>query len=907
MGRFSIPACAALLTCLLASAPAVGQSVSLNEEQRQMLNQLPPAERQQAMQALMGGNASAADPGATLNEQIDNSSAGATLMAPEPLRARPGSLLVIDFQPRASLTDIEMESLQDDLVLRGLTGSNTYVLTDSAVLRLPGAHSIPLRGLTEDDIERRLGADPLLSVFDVDVRILDYEPIGADALQPFGYDIFDSQAGGLDAPSSGPVPPDYVLGPGDSVRVQLFGNVNGIYEFEVTRDGILNLPEIGPVTVAGLPFSEFRQDVSERVNEMLIGTQVSVTMGQLRTMRVFVLGDVNRPGSFVVDSLSTISSVLYRAGGVSPIGSLRNIQLKRNGRLVSRLDIYDLLLNGDTSGDVRLQPGDVIFVAPIGPQVSVDGAVNRPAIYETRGDTSVRSVIRMAGGFKADAYAEGARVERIDSARGRVVEGVDAASDAAAQFAVRDGDVLIVPKILPEFEDIVTLMGHAYRNGPYQWHNGMRLLDLISSRKDLKAGSDANYLLIRRESGDSREVSIVSANLSAALANPGSEDNVRLHPRDTVYVFDQAYGRQQVINPILDELRLQARSGRPFPQVSVTGQVRAPGEYPLETGMRVSDLVRAGGDLSEQAYTLRAEVARYDLNSDRGREGTIIDIDLAAILRGDTAADLVLREHDNLRISRVPEWDALSTIQLQGEVKFPGTYRFRRGETLSDILQRAGGLTEQAFPQGSVFLRQSLRQREQERIDMLARRLESDLTSVALADEETDAQETLATGERMLAQLRETEAVGRLVIDLELITSHGGSADVIGDVELRDGDQLLVPVMSQEVTVIGETQQNVSHLYQPGLSRQDYIDMSGGLTRRADKKLIYVVRASGAVISGGNSRWFGRGDSVEILPGDTIVVPMDTHRVRPLTLWANVTQILYQAAIAVAAVRSFDD
>jgi protein involved in polysaccharide export with SLBB domain len=244
-------------------------------------------------------------------------------------------------------------------------------------------------GLTEESIQERLTAEPALRAFDVEVSLLDVKSAAAGGLEPFGYEVFESSSGGFEPVTSGPVPPDYVLGPGDSVRVQLFGNVNGIYEFEVSRDGILNLPELGPITVAGLPFSEFRRDLNQRVEKMLIGTQVSVTMGQLRTMRIFVLGDVNRPGSFVVSSLATISSALYYSGGISEIGSLRNIQLKRNGKVVSRLDMYDLLLKGDTSRDERLRPGDVIFVPPIGATVGIGGAVKRPAIYELNGERSV--------------------------------------------------------------------------------------------------------------------------------------------------------------------------------------------------------------------------------------------------------------------------------------------------------------------------------------------------------------------------------------------------------------------------------------------------------------------------------------------------------------------------------------
>jgi len=535
----------------------------------------------------------------------------------------------------------------------------------------------------------------------------------------------------------------------------------------------------------------------------------------------------------------------------------------------------------------------------------VSGAVRRPAIYETRGNARVNDIIAMAGGLLPDAYPDGARIERIQAGQERVVMSLDADSAEGRSSAVRAGDLLVIPSVLPEFEDVVKLSGHVHRPGPYEWRPGMRLTDLISSALEVKPGGDTGYVLVRREDPDNRRVSAVSANLGEALAAPASDENIALQPRDTVYVFSLAFGRQRVIAPILEELQLQSTQASPQREVSVSGQVKAPGVYPLEAGMRVSDLIRAGGDLSEQAYALKGEIARYEIANGEYRTAQIIDIDLDRILRGDATADLVLAEHDNLRINRVPEWDALMSVELDGEVTFPGSYRIRRGETLGQVLERAGGLTDDAFPEGAIFLREALREREQKQIDNLAQRLEADLASLSLERVESTGAETLSTGRSLLSQLRATKAVGRMVIDLQSISTGEAETGSMADVELREGDRLLVPRMSQEVTVIGETQQNTSHLYQRGLSRQDYIEMSGGLTRRADKKLIYVVRASGAVVTGGRSKWFGRGQGVEIQPGDTIVVPLEIDRIRPLTLWTSVTQILYQAAIAVAAVHTF--
>jgi protein involved in polysaccharide export with SLBB domain len=881
---------------LLLSVSALAQNIQLSPEQLMMLNQLPPAQRQEAMEALRGLNSQQQQSQQSINEAISEFTGLEVEDAEqetEEVRAEARSRLVVGFDLPEEMSAAEKTEVEEDPIMQRLIGSRLFILDDNGILSLEGLASIPLLGLTEEDIQRRLEAETYLSKFVIDARILGQEPIGVEALEPFGYDIFEPRVGAMQSPASGPVPQDYVLGPGDTVRVQLFGNVNGIYEFEVSRDGVLNLPEIGPVTVAGLPFSEFRQDLHERVREMLIGTQVSVTMGQLRTIRVFVLGDVKQPGSYVVSGLATMSSALYQGGGISKIGTLRDVQLKRNGRVASRLDLYELLLNGDTSSDMRLQPGDVIFVPPIGNTVRVAGAVKRPAIYETKGQTSVAAIIRIAGGLTADAYAGGVQLERIDGDRKTVA--VDLSDDADANLLVRSGDTVLVPEVLPDLQETVVLSGHVYRPGNYEWRSGMRLTDLIRSTDELKPGVDTGYVLIRRERERGQPIQAVSANLAAALQAPASAANVKLEASDTVHVFSLALGRQRVVEPLVEELRLQSTVDSPAMEVEISGSVRAPGRYPLEPGMRISDLIRAGGNLSEAAHAYEAELTRYSANVNAAREISVVNVNLNAIREGDTSADLVLREHDYLIINRVPEWDTMWTVSLQGEVRFPGEYRVRRGETLAEVLQRAGGLTDKAFPEGAIFLRESLRKKESEQIEMLARRLEADLATLSLQSAAEGGTQTLDTGTVLLEQLRNTEAVGRLVIDLD---SQSG-------IELSDGDELLIPPHTQMVSVLGETQRNTSHLYDASLSRDDYINLSGGLTLRADERRIYVVRASGAVVTSRRSKWLGRGGRVDIRPGDTIVVPLDADRMRPMTFWTNVTQILYQGALAVAAIQTF--
>jgi len=379
-----------------------------------------------------------------------------------------------------------------------------------------------------------------------------------------------------------------------------------------------------------------------------------------------------------------------------------------------------------------------------------------------------------------------------------------------------------------------------------------------------------------------------------------------LMARDRITVFDIESGRDRIIRPVMDELRLQSNAQQPSQVVHVDGRVKVPGDYPLEAGMRVSDLIRAGGGTADSAYGQSAELVRYEVVNGQARRIQLVDIDLAAALLGSVSANVELRAFDSLTVKEVPEWRSQENVVLRGEVRFPGTYTIRRGETLKSVVSRAGGLSPYAFPDGSVFTREELKRREQEQLDLLADRMQRDLAILALqsaAANQAGAATAMSVGQSLLSQLKNAQAVGRLVIDLpRLERSPVGSTY---DVVLHDGDSLSVPRYQQQVTVIGEVQNATSHLYHPKLSRDDYIALSGGVTRRADAKRTYIVRANGSVISAeGSSRWFDHGGSVPIKPGDTIVVPLDTEHIPALPLWTQVTQILYNVAIAVLAINS---
>jgi protein involved in polysaccharide export with SLBB domain len=396
--------------------------------------------------------------------------------------------------------------------------------------------------------------------------------------------------------------------------------------------------------------------------------------------------------------------------------------------------------------------------------------------------------------------------------------------------------------------------------------------------------------------------------LGDAVQNPSSAANLALQPRDELMVFGFNEERGEVIEPLIEELKEAATYQRPARVVRVGGLVRLSGDYPLEPGMRVSDLIRAGGGLAEAAYALGAELTRYEVIDGSYREVGHVDVDLAAILRGDTAADLLLQSHDTLNIKRLPEWATADTVEILGEVRFPGVYPIARGEQLSKLLERAGGLTDMAFPEGAFFVREELREREKERLEELGRQLEVDLGSLALqlAQEDSKQQLSVDVVRGLADQLRNVEPTGRLVIDLpKLIRDTRGGRRSEFDVTLMDGDKLYIPPITQEVTVTGEVFYPTSHLYKKGLDRQDYVSMSGGTTKKADDKRIYVVRANGSVVTrDAKASWFEAADPHEINPGDTIVVPLDVERVRPISLWANVSQIIYQLAIAAASAKA---
>lgn len=887
-----------LTILLILSIALAGQALSLTADQMQMLQQLTPQERQALMQQL-GGDQSVAQQPLYSPQVVQPIAPGATprpaTLSGDELRAQGGDTLILTINPPADQAD-QLPGFVNDVL-----GSKVYRLDHNGILDLNGVGKIPVAGLNVEEISARLSAEPPLKGLTIAARILPLEPIGSLANEPFGYDLFKGAPTTFAPATDIPVPADYIIGPGDTIILQFFGKENARYSLVVTREGMVQIPKIGPVSAAGQRFSELQKKWQNYINKKMIGVRASITMGRLRSIRVFILGEAERPGSYTVSALSTMTNALFVSGGIKHIGSLRQIQLKRGGQLITELDLYDLLLKGDTSGDVRLQPGDVIFVPPVGRTVGIAGAVRRPAIYELRNEKSVNELINIAGGLLPTALKESAQLERINSGGDRVVIDVNLTDINGLTMVLSDGDVLQVRSVLDRVEKVVKLAGHVERPGSYQWRKGMRLTDLVDSVDDLKPRPDLDYVLIKRELPPDRRIEVHSVNLAQAFENRDSEENIQLQARDEVVVFSLTENRADLLRPIVAQLRLQARSDDPEHVVAIGGQVAFPGEYPLEKGMKVSELLRAGGNLTQQAYRLEAEMIRYQVIENKVRETSRIPLDLAAIMKGDATHDRELRPFDTVNVKQVAEWWDRETIEIRGEVMFPGRYVVEKGETLSELIERVGGFTERAFLKGAILVREELRAKEQEQLDRLRERLKGDLASISLQQmqEDTKKQEALAMAQGLLIQTEGTKAVGRLVIDLEAIV-NGVKTDIV----LQNNDRIFIPDNPQEVAVLGEVNYPTSHVFDQKLTRDDYINHSGGMTYKADKKRVYVVKANGQVLSPKTtSTWFGKNPQ-DIHVGDTIVVPLDADRIRPLFLWSSIAQIVYQSALAIAAFNS---
>ena len=439
---------------------------------------------------------------------------------------------------------------------------------------------------------------------------------------------------------------------------------------------MVSFPQIGPISVSGLSFAQAKALLAEQIKQKMIGVSASITMGQLRSIRIFALGDVYRPGSYTVSGLSTLSSALFASGGVKTIGSLRNIELRRNGRKVVTIDLYDFLLRGDTSKDVRLLPGDVVFVPSIGKTVSIAGEVVRPAIYETKNEKTVADILKLAGGLMPKAYLEKALIERVDTKGEQKVINLSLLG-AGSNMPIRNGDVIKVFSGT-EFENNQILMiGNLKRPGKYAWENGMRVSSLITSMDDLLPETFLEYGVIEREAEDTREPMMIRFKLGELLAPQakGGELDLALQARDRVYVFKRANFREQ-------------------PKVSIAGSVQTPGEYEYKRNMRLADLVLAAGGVLRETDLGFVEIYRTDPGT---RDVQLIKTNLALAMAADVVNDIQLQDMDRVVVHSIYETKEHEQVSVMGEVHAPGTFALGLGMRVSDLVFAAGNVTEMAY------------------------------------------------------------------------------------------------------------------------------------------------------------------------------------------------------------------
>jgi len=742
----------------------------------------------------------------------------------------------------------------------------------------------------------------------------------------YGRALFDQKVSTFAPTDDAPVPGTYRLGVGDQLMVQLFGTENAEYQLQIGRNGEVNFPKLGTITLSGLTFEDARELIQTRVQQQLIGVESVVSMGRLRAIGIFMAGEVAVPGAFSVSALTTITQALFQAGGVTDIGTLRNIQVKRSGVTVATFDTYDLLLRGDASKDTRLQAGDVVFVPPFDGLVEVQGEVKRPMLYELAGNETMADVLRMAGGLTREAYAAAAILRR-QSATGGLVDAitVDLSNPGTLARMAAPGDVLLVKESGDALANSVELRGAVYRPGNYGWREGLRVSDLLGDvARDTLPFVDLEYALIVRIIKARQDIEILQFRPGQAISESGSAADPLLQARDQVLIFSlpelasiagdveaelrltsadeddvssvrvQRSSREVLLQPVVRKLRAQARDMEPVSLVSVSGAVKAPGTYPLVGSTTVAQLVRAAGGLKDSAFLGFAELRTLAEMAGGNIQARYLEIDLVTALV--EASSPGLKSRDHLTVREIPDWSPTDSINISGEVLFPGEYLIHPGETLSDVIARAGGITSQGFLEGAVFTRQIVAEQETARAREFAESIQRSVASSLLTQEQNTV--SLAEVEEITNQLRNFEGKGRMLIDLPVALA----GDITADINVTDGDALHIPRRTSTVTVIGEVRRQGTHNLQRNLSLQDYVSLSAGLTNRADSKEIYIVKANGEVRNPQRQLWRFASHGTALEPGDTIVVPVDSTYKESLAVWRDVTQIIYQGLVSIAAV-----
>ena len=755
----------------------------------------------------------------------------------------------------------------------------------------------------------------------------------------YGADLFTNVPDTFAPVQRLPVTPEYVIGPGDELLIRTWGQVSQNLHLTVDRSGSVYIPQVGEIRVAGLQFRQLQPFLKARLDRVYRNFDMNVNLGQLRSIQVFVTGNARRPGSYTISSLSTLVNAVFACGGPDPHGSLRHIQLKRNGTVMADFDLYNLLLRGDKSKDVQLETGDLIFFPPIGSQVAVVGSVQTPAIYELRGNENVSDALELAGGISAVADTTTLGIERTQKeADGRSVRvAVDLRMDPKGLAAVlRNADIVRVRATSPRFDKTVTLRGNVATPGRFAWHEGMRISDLIPNQESLLT---PGYWLRRQQLGlpvtDFQPIMppVAADNAGAQtgaggarLASPADMQTINsgLFPQLTEGVPEEASAPQASSGQFQS---LAASSDREAEQTAAANQKQSPQQQPAR------EMLGTGPHLvTAPHFPIQTQVVRTSPNIDWSyavveRTDTktftthLIPFNLGAVvLEHDTNADVKLQPGDVITVFsdadiRVPRAQQTKYVRLEGEFVHAGVYSVKPGETLRQLVSRAGGFSSQAYLYGSQFSRESTRREQQQRLDEYVSALSYQIeiagsnraSSVVSPQEAMTVGASVASQRELVNRLKQVRATGRIVLHIEPFRSDISS---LPDLPLEDGDRFVVPPVPSTIGIVGAVYDSNSFVYIPHQRAGEYLRDAGGPNRNADRKQIFIIRADGSVVSRQylqHTLWTNdRFDREVIYPGDTIVVPERLNKttlLRGLTDWSAVFSQFALGAAAVNVIR----
>jgi polysaccharide biosynthesis/export protein len=644
-----------------------------------------------------------------------------------------------------------------------------------------------------------------------------------------------------------PVTPEYTIGPNDEIDMRVWGQINFNQRFVVDRSGDIFLPQVGRVSVAGLRFAELHDNLKSAMARLYHNFELNVNMGQLRSMQIFIVGQARRPGSYTVSSLSTLVNALFVSGGPSSSGSMREIQLKRAGTRVTTFDLYDLLLNGDKSNDVHLHPGDVIFIPTAGPRVAICGSVQTAAIYEFKPNTSLREALIDAGGLSPVAAAQHAILERIDQHSTLRSDNLEL-NQEGLRTILQNGDIIQLQSIVPRLEHIVTLRGNVADPVRLPWRPGMKISDIIPDKASLLT---RNYWSNRN----------------------------RLEPEPTLTAKNQDQNLPKVDGIV----------SRP-PASEALVQLVAPD---IDWNYAVIE--------RRDPQKLTTQLIPFNLGK--------VAID------HDPTADLPLQPGDVITVFSqaditTPRAEQTKYVRLEGEIKMAGVYSVEPGEHLRDLVARAGGLSPNAYLYGAQFTRESTKHEQQERynefVDQLEREVNQDASTlvgrVTSTEQAATAQASFASQRAMISRLRQAQATGRIVLDLQ---ANSEKLTDLPNIPLENGDRLFIPAIPSTVNVVGTVYNQSAFLYNSDLRLAEYLHDSGGPTRFGDKNHIFVIRADGSVISKDtrSGLFSGSFDSVRMYPGDSIVVPANTSKVTRVRSFLDWSQVISNFGLGAAAIN----